>query len=315
MMDISLPDLKVKIAEKYCKERIPNYKEVRARVAECPMIASLKRINDSLMAITASNDGTVNEIAEVISRDMSLTSRLLRQVNSVFTGLSVRVTSLEEAIFYLGLRQIRRLAITTRVIDEMEDFAGNGEAIDWQSFWAHSIGCGIIAREIMIMAKGSADDDTYYICGLLHDIGKLVMHSVFPEELLQTGACEFESKIELVRYQRMHFGWDYTLIGGLYLEHNNMPPVMVESVLFQAEPAQARSFKRLSACIDLAEVISRYSGCCGPLEKFHPVVENSWEALEGWDILFGSREREQHFARASIANCIERFPVLLKGLI
>jgi HD-like signal output (HDOD) protein len=305
----------VKVAENYCRQNIRNYDEVIGRVAECPVIGSLKKINDSLMAITASNDGTVNEIAEVISRDMSLTSRLLRQVNSVFTGLSVRVTSLEEAIFYLGLRQIRRLAITTRVIDEMESFGGKSEAIDWPSFWAHSIGCGIIAREIMIMAKGSSDDDIYYICGLLHDIGKLVMYNVYPDELLQTCNMEFESKIDLVRYQQETFGWDYTHVGGLYLERNNMPQVMVESVLFQTNPGQSVKFKRLCAGIELAEIISRFSGCCGPFEKFVTVEENSWESVEGWGILFGSKEREQHFARASIANCIEQFPILLKGLI
>ena len=305
----------VKVAQSVCEESIPNYDEVVRRVSECPVIASLKKINDSLMAITATNDGTVNEIAEVISRDMSLTSRLLRQVNSVFTGLSVRVTSLEEAIFYLGLRQIRRLAITTRVVDEMEEFGDRGEAIDWPSFWAHSIGCGIIAREIMIMAKGSTDDDIYYICGLLHNIGKLVMYNVFPDELIQTSEREFASKIDLINYQRENFGWDYTRIGGLYLEINNMPSIMVETVLFQAEPRLAKDFKRLSAGIELAETIARFSGCCGPFEKFHPVEENSWEALQGWEVLFGTNDREHHFARASIANCIEQFPVLLKGLI
>lgn len=284
-------------------------------VKRCPMIASLRKINDSLKAITASNDGTVNEIAEVISRDMSLTSRLLRQVNSVFSGLSVRVTSLEEAIFYLGLRQIRQLAITTRVVDEIESFSDGAESIDWHSFWRHSIGCGIITREILVMAKGSSDDDMYYICGLLQDIGKLVMYNVFPGELRQMREIEFADIQDLVQYQQDQFGWDYAKIGALYLEHNNMPQAMVEAVLFQAEPMQSPDFKRYAAGVQLAESISRFSGCHGPFEKFKPVEDQSWESFEGWEILFGGSPREQQFARYGIANSIEQFPTLLKGLL
>ena len=87
-------------------------------------IASLSRINDNLNRLTADASGSVSEIADVISRDLSLTTRLLRLVNSVFSGLSMRVTSIEEAIFYLGLKQIRQLAMTTQVIDDIETMSG-----------------------------------------------------------------------------------------------------------------------------------------------------------------------------------------------
>lgn len=304
-----------KIAKNHCRQEISDYDGVVGKVSKCPAIASLRKINESLKALTASNDGTVNEIAEVISRDMSLTSRLLRQVNSVFSGLSVKVTSLEEAIFYLGLRQIRQLAITTRVVDEIENFGEGQEPIDWQSFWRHSIGTGIITREVLIMTKSSADDDTYYLCGLLQDIGKLVMFNVFPDELLELQKKEFESKEALIRYQQEAFGWDYTQIGGLYLEMNNMPQPMVESVLFQGCPGRSRKYDRLAAGVQLAETISRYSGCHGPFEHLAAVEEGSWEKLEGWKVLFGKSERERQFARAGIANCIDRFPTLLKGLL
>lgn len=284
-------------------------------VQRCPTIASLRKINENLMALTASSDGRVNEIADVISRDISLTSRLLRQVNSVFSGLSVKVTSLEEAIFYLGLRQVRQLAITTRVVDEIESFDNGRDPIDWQSFWRHSIGTGIITREILMMTNGRADDDLFYICGLLQDIGKLVMYNVFPDELLKVRDVEFESKEALMRYQQESFGWDYSLIGGLYLECNNMPQTLVAAVLFQGSPGQAGENINLAAGVQLAETICRYSGCHGPFEKLKPVEDRDWEDLESWSILFGNSNREKQVARAGIANCVAHFPTLLKGLL
>ena len=303
------------LARKHCSEIISDFPQVKMRVQRCPTIASLRKINDSLKALTATSDGSVNEIADVISRDISLTSRLLRQVNSVFSGLTVKVTSLEEAIFYLGLRQVRQLAITTRVVDEIECFDNGREAIDWQSFWRHSIGTGIITREILMMTKGNGDDDLYYLCGLLQNIGKLVIYNVFPDALLKAQDVEFESKEALIQFQQATFGWDYTQIGGLYLELNNMPQPLVEAVLFQNTPGLSRDHRHLASGVQIAENICRFGGCHAPFDQLEPVRERSWEELEGWKLLFGKSNREEHVARAGIANCIAQFPTLLKGLL
>lgn len=308
---------KNRIARELCAERIADYEKVYAQVRQCPEIASLKQINDSLNMLTSSNSGTVTEIAEVISRDMSLTSRLLHLVRSVYSGLTVDVVSVEEAIFYLGLKQIRQLALTTRVVDEIEKFGTGEMVIDWKSFWRHSIGCGIITREILQIAGGVGDEDTHYICGLLQDVGKLVMYHVFKDELIETCELEVDTKVDLIAYQNKQFGWNFAQVGALYLEHNNMPSSLVESVLFQAEPYEAPTHSRLAAGVQLAETIVRFGGCEGPFEKFNEVHPNDWEHLEGWALLFGESgdESERHPAADQIEECIDRFPDLLKGLL
>ena len=86
----------------FCVHEIKDFDALYSKLQNCRPIASLSRINDNLNRLTADASGSVSEIADVISRDLSLTTRLLRLVNSVFSGLSMRVTSIEEAIFYLG---------------------------------------------------------------------------------------------------------------------------------------------------------------------------------------------------------------------
>ena len=87
------------------------------------------------------------QIAEIIRRDPSLTSRLLRLVNSVYYGLSTPVNSIEEAVFYLGVRQIRQLVTVTPVIEDFQKLTLQC-AFPWREFWQHCIGTAIMTHEI-----------------------------------------------------------------------------------------------------------------------------------------------------------------------
>lgn len=299
----------------YCRGTIENCDPVLAKVRLCPTIASLKSVNEALGKLTAQSQSPVNEIAEVISRDLSLTARLLRLVNSVFGGLSVKITSIEEAIFFLGLRQIRQLTMTTRVIDEMEKFETEGMEVDWKKIWRHSIGSGILTREILSMTQGIMEDDTYYICGLLHDIGKLVMLSIFPEELKASMAFEGSSAGEIARKEKAAFGWDHAEIGAMYLEVHGLPREIVASVLFHHDPEAAVQQNLHAAGIQVADSIARYGGCEQIFEPQVKVDYGEWEGLSGWQHLFSREGMEGQYARASVLSSIERLPSILQGLL
>lgn len=294
---------------------MPEYDKTLATVRRCPVIASLRSVNEALNKLTAQSQSPVSEIAEVISRDLSLTARLLRLVNSVFGGLSVKITSIEEAIFFLGLRQIRQLAMTTRVIEEIEGFENTAVEVDWKRVWRHSIGAGILSREILSMTRGIMEDDTYYICGLLHDIGKLVMLNVFPEQLQASQRFEASDPQAFVAMERAEFGFTHAEVGAMYLEVHGLPREIVEAVLFHPNPQSAPHNPLYAAGVQVADSIVRYGGCDGGFENVAPVEYGAWEALEGWQVLFVHEQLESQYARASVLNSIERLPSILQGLL
>src|SRR3954470_13950213 len=123
--------------------------EIKRRIEACPKLASLQSINRALSALVRSEQSLNSQIAEVIRRDPSLSARLLRMVNSVYFGLSARVNNIEEAVFFLGLRQIRELSMATPVIEELEQLQQNTSALPWKELWAHSISTAILTREIL----------------------------------------------------------------------------------------------------------------------------------------------------------------------
>src|ERR1700684_3910105 len=93
--------------------------ELRRRLDPCPKLASLESINRQLTSLVNSEQSLTSQIADIIRRDPSLSARLLRMVNSVYFGLSANISSIEEAVFFLGLRQLRELSRATPVIEDL----------------------------------------------------------------------------------------------------------------------------------------------------------------------------------------------------
>src|SRR3954464_10687421 len=114
-------------------------REILRRIDACPKLASLQSINRALGELVRSDQSLNSQIAEVIRRDPSLSARLLRMVNSVYFGLSARVNNIEEAVFFLGLRQIRELSLATPVIEDLERLQVPAAGpLPWKDLWAHS---------------------------------------------------------------------------------------------------------------------------------------------------------------------------------
>ncbi|MES1168346.1 MAG: HDOD domain-containing protein [Oleiharenicola lentus] len=290
---------------------------IRSRINACPKLASLGRINQALRELVNSDSSMSSQIAEIIRRDPSLTARLLRMVNSVYYGLQNSVSNIEEAIFFLGLRQIRELAMATPVIEEMASFQNaSGKApLPWKDLWAHSLGTAILTREILGALPITIDDDTDYLVGLLHNAGKVVMAHAFPEELSEICATKFETVTYVCRKEVEFIGWDHAQIGAVYLERHKMSDEIVLAVQHHNQPSGAPRHQFFAAAVQVADCLVRHAGIMGGFEKIEPVQRDAWLEVEGWQILYGAEGPETRLARAAIDNALPRLPQMLSGLV
>ncbi len=290
--------------------------EINARVEACPKLASLQSINRALSELVSSEQSVNSQIAEIIRRDPSLSTRLLRMVNSVYFGLSARVNNIEEAVFFLGLRQIRELSMATPVIEEMEQLHhGSSENLPWKELWSHSIGTAIITREIIATTPLHIDDDTDYLAGLLHNVGKVVMAYAFPDELRTVMATPATETQDTCQLERELIGWDHAKIGAKFLARHKVSEEIITAVQYHHEPDRAPRHRLFAAAVQVADKLVRHAGVSCRFENEAPVKPDAWLKLDGWRILFGSDGPESRLARASIANSLERLPTMLQGLV
>lgn len=283
------------------------------RVKGCARLPSLRSIDSALRDLMDSDRRYTHQISEIIRRDPSLTARLLRLVNSVYYGLTNPINSIEEAVFYLGVRQIRQLAMVTPVIEDFTKLAGN-TPFPWREFWQHCIGVAIMTREV-ISCVHVPTDDSDYVAGLVHDMGKIVMAATFPDHFLEIqrrAAADFRP---LLAIESEVLGINHTELGATYLKNHNLPVIMIESARYHHEPEHASYQNQTIAAVQIADLLVRHAGV-GNSGDPSIITEETWSNASGWEILFPRRQdSERAIALAALRRSLDRLPSTLNGLV
>jgi len=125
---------------------------------------------------------SAQELTDVIQLDPVLTAKVIRMVNSAYFGLSQEIKSLKQAVVMLGINTIKNVALSSAMLGKLA-LKGN-TALDEQGFWKHSLGVAVASK---MLARGRGIDDNqveeYFIAGLIHDIGKVLINNFFPEQM------------------------------------------------------------------------------------------------------------------------------------
>ena len=288
-------------------------KKIETQLALCPSLPSLNSINKALQDLLSVEQRYSAQISEVIRRDPSLTSRLLRLVNSVYYGLSTPVNSVEEAVFYLGMRQIRQLTMVTPIIEDFERLTKQC-AFPWREFWQHSIGTAILTREV-VTAVSTPTDESDYVAGLVHDVGKIVMAWSFPDHFSEIHRQAREGLRELGEIENEVLGIDHSELGALYLERHRLPELMIKSSRFHHCPEKAGHYAGIIAGVQIADLLLRSEGI-GTSGNYMPVSREQCLAASGWGVLLpNANDAEQAIAKASLNRSLERLPNILEGLV
>lgn len=274
---------------------------------------SLGSIDGALRELLNSDGRYTHQISEIIRRDPSLTVRLLRLVNSVYYGLNIPIRSLEEAVFYLGVRQIRQLVIVTPIIEDFQKLAGN-TPFPWREFWQHCIGVAIMTHEVTSCVLAPTNDFDY-LAGLVHDLGKIVMAATFPAHFVEIQQRAVFDQRPLLVIESDVLGMNHTELGAIYLKNHNLPDIMVESARYHHEPERASHHTQIVAAVQIADLLVRH-GRIGNSGDASIVTREMWSNARGWGILFPEGgESERAIACAALRRSLDRLPSILQGLV
>lgn len=208
-------------------------KNVFEKIKQSNHLPQLPQVMLKLVKACDNDTSNSEELAHIISADPSMTSKLLQIIGSSYLNLPKEVSNIKTAVLYLGLETIRNIAISSAAM-HFFSLSKKLPEFDMARFWYHSYKCGVIARKIA-RENNFSDPDEFFLGGLLHDIGRLVLMQTFPKEyqtLLQTDVSENE----LLNGELALFGADAPQISSLLFSHWNLNPLASDAVLFINEP-------------------------------------------------------------------------------
>jgi HD-like signal output (HDOD) protein len=128
--------------------------------------------------IIDNNISDIDEIAELISYDPVLSSKLLRLANSALYSFPKQVESVQKAVQLLGDTQVYNLVIASGAAEAFGRL--RADVIPLDKFWEHSINTALIAKHIAFNL-GVKKDEPIYLSGLLHNLGELVVAQTQPD--------------------------------------------------------------------------------------------------------------------------------------
>jgi len=181
------------------------------------------------MAQVINNDGsTLRDFEEVIRQDPALIARLLTLVNSSYFGLARKVDSISRAVALLGMKNLHNIAVTDTIRHLLRGYAG-GPEFSPQRLWLHSVATGICCKMIAERIFTLNGDDVY-LCGILHDIGLIVIMDADPEAFLRLiGQLEANGPA-LVLLEQRFFLTDHCETGYMLAKDWNLPDAIAVAI-------------------------------------------------------------------------------------
>ena len=218
-------------------------------------LPTLPEVLVKLNEVMANPDSSADDVARVIATDPAVATNVLRLVNSAYYGLQVRVSSINLAVSIMGFSITRKVALKAAVFSVFAKTHDHNSCFDPSLFWRHSIYAGVAARVLGTdsprFAGNHAED--LYICGLLHDIGKLILLEKAPKHYLPVLEESRRTQRPETEVEQQSLGFTHADVGSVLAIKWFLPEDLTIAIRYHHQPSKDPFHKSLSSLIHLAD--------------------------------------------------------------
>ena len=263
-------------------------------------LASLPTIHFEVERAINHPASSAGDIAAVLGTDQGLCARLLRIANSALYGFPRRVEGIGEAVRIIGTRQLHDLVLATVVLGQFRGV--DARLVDMKSFWRHSLACGLAARAIASLRRES-NTERYFVAGLLHDIGSLVLYQQFAERAQAALEHHRDAGLPLEEAERAIIGCTHSAVGAALITAWKLPQFFRDATA--NHHCLGLQHTTATGTIHLADVLAMALGFGSNGEKQLPQFSPAAWDLVGLDI--GALERAADQVLAQIGDAERTF--------
>jgi HD-like signal output (HDOD) protein len=224
------------------------------------------------------------EIGALIAQDAPLAAKVLRIAGSAYYGLRERCLSTEQASSVLGVRVLRNVVTQAAVIQQFHHLQSiPGCSSD--ELWRHGILTAQACREIARHSQGcgALTPDEFYTCGLLHDLGKIVMLDSLGEDYVEVHQEAESSGDRLHQLEELRFGFNHTDVGALVALRWNLPTAAASAIQYHHGPRQCLEDDPVVTLVANANLVA-HRVAAGNMEAAELTLDEETAQFLGLDI-------------------------------
>jgi putative nucleotidyltransferase with HDIG domain len=269
-----------------------DYKSFIAAVRNLPTpSAVLLRIE----SVVQDQNATASDVADAIGLDPAISSKILRLANSAYLGIPRTITSHQNAVVLLGNKKIHSLVLASELLNTFK--AESCLSFSLEKFWIHSVTTALIAESIarQLRKYETVDVNDIFICGLLHDIGKLVTAQLLPDNMDKTFESSLRTKTPYWKNEDPQLV--HTATGEKLAEHWSFPSILRAVIRNHHEPEKDDQFPLECSIVHISDITAHIIGRSTFDAEIPPVI--SQFAL---DMVKLTAERFRVIAESAINN-------------
>lgn len=210
---------------------------LRKLIGGIQSLPSLPALDQELLDELRLPDPSLKKVAQIIAQDLGMTSKILQVINSPFFWVRRRISDPFQAVTYLGLEQVKALALMVNVFSQFT--LAPPAPVSLEQLWKHSLATSTLARAIA-QAEGAPQElvDQAVAAGLLHDLGILVLVANQPQLVVKVLTQASHHGKPVYEIEQEHLGTTHAAIGAYLLGLWGLEDPVVEAVAFHHHPAR-----------------------------------------------------------------------------
>jgi putative nucleotidyltransferase with HDIG domain len=253
----------------------------------------------------------VEEIVAAVAKDSALCVRVLRMANSVLVSPERRIEDLDTAVQMLGVKRVRQAA---QAMFTLRDANRVAEGFDWRHLWIHALATAAIAEQLEPQLRVVADSQIH-LAALLHDVGKIVLSTISPEEYREVLVTAWQENGRLEDLERQRLGVVHREAGVLFAQHSGLPEMVVEVIAHHDRPETATKYRFEVALVAVANYVSKAHGLGFSGARLE-ASDGEFEELSAWQVLAEECGARPDVAsiEAELAGCVTELRAELREL-
>lgn len=258
-------------------EKYPTIDHLLAQVGNLP---TMPQVVHKALQIIEDPKSNMGDLAKVIKLDQSMTSLILRWVNSGYYSLRHRLITIEQAIPYLGQRTVQNLVLTASISSFMSRPVP-GYELAAGDLWKRSVGMAAGARLVMLDIAPALAEEAYY-AGLFADIGKLAF-----SVLLQNTSLDWERfrNYPFDQVESAMFGYNHAEVGAAIVQRWNLADYLADIIRYHHTPSKVtdEKWRNVAYAVHAADAVLMMFGIGSGLDSLQYQFDQETVKRFNWD--------------------------------
>ncbi len=214
------------------RRALPAAERVELILSHLDRLPTLSSVAARLLAVTASDDSCAQDVIDIVRTDPSLAAGILRMVGRADVGARSDVTiTIDRAVKLLGFRAVRNAVLSRQFFEIFPSSDSSETTVETRrGMWRHSLAVACVAESIGERLCDKVDVGETFLCGLLHDIGKIALDACLPKSYARVVERGERNRTCICDVERAVFALDHTVAGKRLVSRWGMSRGIVESV-------------------------------------------------------------------------------------